>query len=104
MALKTYYPIRQITFRVLNNPRLSNTVTIRFAGEEKTLTLGHKEWGSATFTPRRVFRMNRWIHIYQLSVRAAKGSIPHYEEEDSDERRYLGVYFEVDILPEYMPE
>jgi hypothetical protein len=104
MILKTFYPIRQITFRVLNNPRLSNTVTVRFAGEKKTVTLGHKEWGSVTFTPARVYRMNRWIHLYRLTVQAAKGSIPHYEEEDSEERRYLGVYFELDILPEYMPD
>ena len=48
--------------------------------------------------------MNEWIHLYKLSIQAAKGSIPHYEEEDSDERRYLGVYFEIDIVPEYMPD
>lgn len=104
MVLKTFYPIRQITFRILNNPRLTNSVTVRFAGEKKTITLGHKEWGTVTFTPARVYRMNQWIHLYKLSVQAAKGSIPHYEEEDSEERRYLGAYFEMDILPEYMPD
>ena len=104
MLLKTYYPIKQITFRFLNNPRLSNTVTVRFAGESKQVTLGHKQWGSVTFTPDRVFRMNDWIHLYKLSVRASKGSIPHYEKEDEDERRYLGVWFEVDIVPVYMPD
>jgi hypothetical protein len=104
MLLKTWYPIKEITFRFLNNPRLSNTVTVSFAGETKQVSLGYKEWGSVTFTPRKVFRMNEWIHLYGLSVQAAKGSIPHYEEEELDERRYLGVYFEVDIVPVYMPD
>jgi hypothetical protein len=79
-------------------------VTVSFAGETKQVSLGYKAWGSVTFTPRRVFRMNEWIHLYKLSVRAAKGSIPHYEEEDEDERRYLGAWFEVDIVPVYMPD
>jgi len=104
MLLKTWYPIKEITFRILNNLRLSNTVTVSFAGETKQVSLGYKAWGSVTFTPRRVFRMNEWIHLYKLSVRAAKGSIPHYEEEDEDERRYLGAWFEVDIIPVYMPD
>ncbi len=104
MILKTFYPIKQITFRLLNNPRMSNTITVWFAGEKKQIDLGYKKRGSLTFTPRRVNRMNEWIHLYKLSVKAAKGSIPHYEEEDSDERRYLGVYFEIDIVPEYMPD
>jgi hypothetical protein len=104
MLLKTFYPIKEVTFRIRNNPRLSNTVTVCFAGETKEVTLGYKAWGSVTFTPRRVFRMNEWIHLYTLSVRAAKGSIPHYEEEESDERRYLGAWFEVDIVPVYMPD
>ncbi len=104
MILKTFYPIKEITFRLLNNPRMSNTVTVAFAGQKQRVTLGYKEWGSLTFTPRRVFRMNEWIHLYRLSIRAAKGSVPHFEEEASDERRYLGIYFEVDIVPEYMPD
>ncbi len=104
MLLKTFYPIKQITFRFLNNPRLSNTITVSFAGEKKQVSLGYKEWGSVTFTPRKAYRMNDWIHLYKLSVQASKGSIPHLEKEDEDERRYLGVWFEVDIVPVYMPD
>lgn len=104
MVLKTFYPIKQVTFRILNNPRKTNDVTVWFAGERKTITLGSKEWGTATFTPKKVFQMNQWIHMYKTAVRAAKGSIPHFEEETSDERRYLGVYFELDIVPEYLPD
>ena len=104
MILKTYYPIRSITFRILNNPRLTNTISIHFAGESKSITLGYKEWGTVSFTPKKVFRMNQWIHLYTLSIKASKGSIPHFEMENSDERRFLGVYFELAITPEYMPE
>jgi hypothetical protein len=104
MIIKTYYPIKEITFRLRNNHRLSNRITVVFGGERRRMTLGYKGWGTVTFSNPRVFRMNQWIHLYTLSVRAAKGSVPHFEEEGSDERRDLGVWFEVDIVPEYMPD
>ena len=104
MILKTWYPIKSLTFRIRNNPRKTNEITVTFAGEKKRLTLGYQEWGTVTFTPKKVFQMNQWIRLYKLSVKAAKGSIPHYETEKSDERRYLGVWFELDIIPEYMPD
>ncbi len=104
MIIKTWYPIKKITFHLLNNPRMKNSVTVNFVGEKQTIELGHKARASLTFTPRRVFRMNEWIHLYRLSIQAEKGSIPHLEEDESDERRYLGIYFEVEIIPEYMPD
>jgi len=104
MILRTYYPIKEITFHILNNPRRQNEVSVRFCGEKKKIILGHKERGSVSFTPKRFFRMNQWIHVYKLSIKSDKGSIPHFEVNESDEKRYLGVYFEVDIIPEYMPE
>lgn len=104
MIMKTWYPIKKITFHLLSNPRMKNAITIRFAGEKQTVELGSKARTSVSFSPRRVFRMNEWIHLYRLSVKAEKGSIPHFEEEKSDERRYLGVYFEIEIIPEYMPD
>lgn len=104
MVMRTYYPIKQITFHLMNNPRLKNEITVWFAGEKKTITLGRKQRGDITFTPKKVFQMNPWIHLYKLAVKASKGSIPNFEEEKEDERRYLGVWFEVTIIPEYMPE
>lgn len=104
MILKTFYPIKKVTFRFLNNPRMSNTITVRFGGESKKITLGSLQRGALTFTPKRVFKMNQWIHLYRLSVKAEKGSIPHFEQELSEEKRYLGVFFELDIIPEYWPE
>ncbi|MFW6136724.1 MAG: hypothetical protein ACOC5U_01475 [Candidatus Aminicenantaceae bacterium] len=104
MIMKTFYPIEKITFRLLNNPRRSNTITVHFAGETKKITLGSLQRGSLSFSPRRVFQKNQWIHLYRLTVQAEKGSIPHFEQELSEEKRYLGVFFEVDIVPEYWPE
>jgi hypothetical protein len=104
MILKTFYPIETITFRLLNNPRMSNTITVRFAGETQKITLSSLQRGDLTFTPERVFKMNQWIHLYRLSVKAEKGSIPHFEQERSEEKRYLGVFFELDIVPETWPE
>lgn len=104
MILKTFYPIEKITFRLLNNPRMRNTITVRFGGESKKITLGSLQRGRLTFTPQRVFKMNQWIHLYRISVKAEKGSIPHFEQELSEEKRYLGVFFEIDIVPEHWPE
>jgi hypothetical protein len=104
MVLKTFYPVKQVTFRILNNPRKTNEVTVWFAGEKKKVTLGPNQWNTLTFTPKKVFQMKQWIHIYKTAVKAAKGSIPHFEEEKSDERRHLGVYFELDVVPEYLPD
>ena len=41
--------------------------------------------------------MNKWIHLYKLSIKAQKGSIPYLESEEAKERRYLGVFFELEI-------
>jgi len=40
MILRTYYPIKEITIHVLNNPRLKNKVTISFAGQTQKIELG----------------------------------------------------------------
>jgi len=72
MILKTYYPIKEITFHILNNPRRQNEVSVRFCGEKKKIILGYKEWGSVSFIPKRFFRMNQWIHVYKLSIKSHK--------------------------------
>ncbi len=104
MILKTYYPIKEIAFHIRNNLRMKNEVTVRFAGETKKTSFGKLQWTTLTFTPKKVFQMNQWIHLYKLSVQASKGAVPHFEQNQSDERRFLGVFFEVEITPEYMPE
>ncbi|MFC2158903.1 hypothetical protein ACFLT9_13805, partial [Acidobacteriota bacterium] len=98
MVLKTYYPIREIVIRLLNNPRRSNEITVKVGGEKKKITLGDKQWGTLRFTPDPLV-IESW-HLVRISIKASKGAFPYLEEEDSEERRYLGVYFEMDIIPE----
>jgi hypothetical protein len=98
MVLKTFYPIKKITFHLRNNPRYSNKIKVWFAGETNSITLTKLQTGSLTFTPKKVFKMNKWIHLYKLSIKAQKGSIPYLEIEEAKEHRYLGVYFELEII------
>jgi len=97
MVLKTFYPIKKVTFHLTNNPRYTNKITVWFAGESKSITLSKLQKGTLTFIPKHAFKMNKWIHLYKLSIKAQKGSIPFLESEESNERRYLGVYFELEI-------
>ena len=39
-------------------------------------------------------------HQYRFKVRAAKGSIPYLENRTSDEKRHLGVFFELELIPQ----
>jgi len=103
MILKTWYPIKKLTVHLLNNPRMRNTVTVKVGREKKKITLGKKQRGSLEFTSLKPFRMKA-THLYKIKIRASKGSIPYFEEEQSLEKRYLGVFFEFDIVPEYMPD
>jgi hypothetical protein len=34
-----------------------------------------------------------------MVIKAEKGSIPYYEDPSSLERRYLGVFFELELVP-----
>ncbi len=104
MVLKTFYPIKEITFILKNNPRFSNKITVWFAGERKSITLTKTQQGTLTFTPKKVFKMNKWIHLYKLSIKAQKGSIPYFEREEAKERRYLGVFFEIEVTKGKVPE
>lgn len=104
MVLKTFYPVEEITFHLRNNPRLSNKITIWFAGEEKSITLTKLQTGTLTFTPKNVFKMNKWVHLHKLSIKAQKGSIPYLENEEAKERRHLGVYFEIETKRGEIPD
>jgi hypothetical protein len=103
MILKTYYPIKSLTVLLLNNPRMRNEIMVRVGKETKRLTLGQKQRGSLTFTSLKPFRIKA-LHLYRIKIGASKGSIPYFEDKQSMEKRYLGVFFEFKIEPEYMPE
>ena len=103
MILKTYYPIKTLTVNLLNNPRMRNDITVKVGGEKKKIALGQNQRGTLTFTTLKPFQIKA-IHLYRIKIGASKGSIPYFEDEYSQEKRYLGVYFEFVIEPEYMPE
>jgi hypothetical protein len=103
MILKTYYPVKTLTIHLLNNPRMRNDITVKIGREKKKITLGQNQRGTLTFTSLKPFQIKA-IHLYRIKIGASKGSIPYFEDEYSLEKRYLGVYFEFAIEPEYMPE
>jgi hypothetical protein len=98
MILKTYYPVKKLIIHLLNNPRKRNRITVQVGRTKKSITLGYKQWGTLEFDTGKGFQM-RAIHLYRLKIKAAKGSIPYFEDKLSDERRFLGVFFKIEIIP-----
>jgi hypothetical protein len=96
--LKTYYPLREVGVRLLNNPRSNNEITVKVEGRTQKTVLQPKQWGTLRFPVGNGFQVEQRFH-YRLKIRAAKGAIPYYEEPASLERRYLGVFFELDLVP-----
>ena len=97
--LKTYYPVKRLDFRLLNNPRMRNEITVQVGRQKKRITLGTKQRGTLSFSPLKAFKIEA-LHLYRIKIGASKGSIPYYETETSKERRFLGVFFEIDIVPD----
>jgi len=104
IILKTWYPIKKIVFHLLNNPRKQNEITVQVGRQKKKITLGTKQRGTLSFAPVKAFKMSKWTHLYKIKIKASKGSIPYYEDKNSMEKRHLGVFFELEILTDEMPE
>lgn len=98
MVLKTGQPLKEIVVRLLNNPRRENEIRVKVEGKTQRITLGSKAWGELRFPVGDGFTM-KTTHLYRVKIKAAKGSIPHYEDEDNRERRILGVFFEMELVP-----
>jgi len=96
--LKTYYPLREIGVRLLNNPRSNNEIRVRVEGRTKKIVLQPNQRGELRFLVGNGFKMEDRYH-YRMKIKASKGSIPYYENQKSLERRYLGVFFELDLIP-----
>jgi hypothetical protein len=96
--LKTYYPLREIGVRLLNNPRSNNEITVKVEGQKQKIVLQSKQWGTLRFPVGNGFKMEERYH-YRMKIKAAKGSIPYFEDPNSLERRYLGVFFELELVP-----
>lgn len=96
--LKTYYPLREIRVKLLNNPRSNNEITVKVEGQKRKIVLQSRQWGELRFAVGNGFKMQERYH-YRMKIRAAKGAIPYYEDPGSLERRYLGVFFELELVP-----
>jgi len=98
MILKTYFPVKKIIVYLLNNPRFSNEITIKVEGRVQKITMSSKQRGALHFHVGNGFQMKD-IHLYRIKIKAAKSSMPYFENEESKERRYLGVFFELELIP-----
>jgi hypothetical protein len=99
MVLKTYYPVKRLDFHLLSNPRMRNDISVKVGRQKKKIALGRKQRGTLSFSPVNAFNIKS-LYLYRIKIRASKGAIPYYETEPSNERRFLGVFFEIDIIPE----
>ena len=98
MILKTQFPVSAIVFRLTNNPRRDNRITVRVDGRKRTLVLQPGESGTLEFPVKTGFKIvSNYLH--RVRIGAAKDSRPYFEEEKSAERRNLGVFFEIEFVP-----
>jgi hypothetical protein len=98
MILKTYFPVKEIVVRLLNNPRRENVIRVKVDGHSQKVSLGSKQRTTLRFPVGNGFQIKQ-AHLYRLKIKAAKGSIPYFEDDESKERRYLGVFFELELIP-----
>jgi len=98
MVLKTYFPVRKVTVRLMNNPRSNNRITVTVDGRTQRVVLGPRQKATLEFPVGTGFKM-RSSYLHRLKIGAAKGASPYYEDESSQERRDLGVYFAFDLEP-----
>jgi hypothetical protein len=90
--------VSEIVFRLTNNPRPDNRITVRVDGRKRTVVLQSRESGRLEFPVKTGFKIeSNWLH--RIRIGAAKGSRPYFEEEQSTERRDLGVFFEIEFVP-----
>lgn len=95
--LRTAFPVKEVVFHLLNNPRMENTITVQVGGRKKTLTLGAQQRGELRFSVGDGF-MVRHSHMYRVRIRADKGASPYFEDDKSDEKRWLGVFFTPELI------
>jgi hypothetical protein len=97
MILKTWFPVKELRFFLLNNPKASNEIKVTVGGKTQKITLGKNQRGTLTFPIKRVFKM-RDNHLYKIKIKASEGSIPYLEYQENKEGRFIGVFFGIEIL------
>ncbi|MDD8027856.1 MAG: hypothetical protein PHI34_15260 [Acidobacteriota bacterium] len=98
LVLRTFFPVSEVVVHLLNNPRRDNEITVRVDGKTKRILLQPMQRGELRFPVGDGFRISE-SHQYRIKARAAKGSIPYHEDPTSLEKRHLGVYFELELVP-----
>lgn len=98
IVLKAYFPVKTIVVHLLNNPRRQNDITVRVENRTQRVRLKEKQRATLEFAPGQGFVI-RALYLYKLSIRASKPSIPYLEIESSKERRNLGVFFSLELIP-----
>jgi hypothetical protein len=98
LILKTYYPLREVGVHLLNNPRANNRISVKVEGRKQNIILQPRQRGTLRFPVGNGFQVESRYH-YRIKIKAQKGSIPYYEDPSSLERRYLGVFFELELVP-----
>ncbi len=98
MVLRTFFPVKEVVVHLLNNPRQDNEITVRLDGKTRRIVLQPLEKADLRFPVGDGFTISE-SHQYRFKVKAAKGSIPYHESSTSDEKRHLGVFFELELIP-----
>ncbi len=98
IILRTFFPAKEVVVHLLSNPRQSNEITVSVDGRRQRAVMGANQWATLRFPVGSGFAQ-KGAHLYRLKIGAAKGSLPYYESETSDEKRWLGVFFELEIIP-----
>jgi hypothetical protein len=96
LILRTFFPAREIVFHLLNNPRLDNEIAVTVEGTTRRIRLGPSQRGELRFPVGDGYQILS-SHQYRIKARAAKGSTPYFEQSGSLERRWLGVFFELEV-------
>lgn len=98
MVLKTYFPLEKIIVRLRNNPRSHNQIRVTIDGMTQKIVLGSRQTATLEFSVGTGFKMKA-TYLHRLKIGAAKGAMPYYEDESSQERRNLGVFFSLELIP-----
>jgi hypothetical protein len=97
LILRTFFPAREVVFHLLNNPRLENEIAVTVEGRTQRIRLGPNQREDLRFPVGDGYAILA-SHQYRIKVKAAKGSTPYFEQEASLERRWLGVFFELEVI------
>ncbi len=98
MVVKTKVPVSRILVRLTNNPRLDNRARVTVDGKTRKVRLQPLEKAVLEFDVGRGFKIED-NYLHRLKIGASKGSLPYFEQEASTDRRYLGVFFELEFAP-----